>query len=58
MEAGGFTRGLRGSPWLLPPLTAPLPSLDQLRRRITVPSVFTSETAATYLRSLFTYERG
>ncbi|KAM3822905.1 E3 ubiquitin-protein ligase RNF167 isoform 1-T4 [Vipera latastei] len=31
---------------------------DQLRRRITVPSVFTGETAATYLRSLFTYERG
>ncbi|XP_032092659.1 E3 ubiquitin-protein ligase RNF167 [Thamnophis elegans] len=31
---------------------------DQLRRHITVPSVFTGETAATYLRSLFTYERG
>lgn len=47
-----------GSPRLLPPLTAPLPSPDQLRRHITVPSVFTGETAATYLRSLFTYERG
>ncbi|XP_063157882.1 E3 ubiquitin-protein ligase RNF167 isoform X2 [Candoia aspera] len=31
---------------------------EDLRRRITVPSVFTGETAATYLRSLFTYERG
>ncbi|ETE56392.1 E3 ubiquitin-protein ligase, partial [Ophiophagus hannah] len=53
-------------PWALgvprlprpPQLTAPLPPPDQLRRHITVPSVFTGETAATYLRSLFTYERG
>uniref|UniRef100_A0A8D2LHG8 RING-type E3 ubiquitin transferase n=1 Tax=Varanus komodoensis TaxID=61221 RepID=A0A8D2LHG8_VARKO len=31
---------------------------EKLRRRITIPSVFIGETAAAYLRSLFTYERG